>query len=296
MAELNNLNNNLNKKDETKVAPIRIPDFGKKVFTPVTSESKKLKGKLKPKPKSAIGYVLQGTVFLVLAILVLTAVYFVYNYAQDFMQASQQAKENNLVFENDLVRGDRSRVVSLEAGASKESVQSVVIQALLNERVNKGEISLVMPSYLRDTNINGQRQLVSELQRGDDFFFTFAPHAPLNLRTIAASSYAVGTAGVGNVAVDGSKNFMVFSVSSAPDATREMLSYEAQMYNDMKLLLKLPDLKGTFAFKDLSYNNHLLRVGYDDDGIVMVYGFGAPKTIIMAPDVDTFQMVYEHLK
>jgi hypothetical protein len=238
----------------------------------------------------------RGLVFLILSVLVLTAVYFVYNYAEDFLATGEQAKERKLVFENPLVRADRSRVVSLEAGASKESVRSVIIQALLNERVNKGEISLVMPSYLRDTMVNGERKLVSELQRGDDFFFTFAVRSPLNLRTIASQNYAVGTAGVGNIQQDGSKNFFVFSVSSAPDAVREMLRYESQIYYDMKDILKLKEIKGDFVFRDLSYNNLELRVGYDKEGVVLVYGFGAPKTLIMAPNAETFEMVYSHLK
>jgi hypothetical protein len=283
--------------DEEKVKPIKIPHFDEKVFVdpnsvdaPVRTSKKKLK------KKKTVDYVVQGLVFLILSVLVLTAVYFVYNYAEDFLATGEQAKERKLVFENPLVRADRSRVVSLEAGASKESVRSVIIQALLNERVNKGEISLVMPSYLRDTMVNGERKLVSELQRGDDFFFTFAVRSPLNLRTIASQNYAVGTAGVGNIQQDGSKNFFVFSVSSAPDAVREMLRYESQIYYDMKDILKLKEIKGDFVFRDLSYNNLELRVGYDKEGVVLVYGFGAPKTLIMAPNAETFEMVYSHLK
>lgn len=277
-----------------KTASVRIPDFNKK--TEDTSTQKVYLKNSKKKSKRTLDYATQGVVFLILSILILVSVYFVYNYAQEFLLGGEKAKEQKLVFENPLVRADRSRVISIEAGVTKESVRSVIVQALLNEYVNKGEISLVMPSYLRDTYIDGERKLVSELQRGDDFFFTFAVRAPLNLRIISAEKYAVGTAGSGDLTKDGSKNFFVFSVSSAPDATREMLRYESQMYNDMKNILKLRDVKGSFYFKDLSYNNHILRVGYDDKGVVMVYGFGAPKTMIIVPDAETFELVYSHLK
>jgi hypothetical protein len=282
---------------EEKNKPLKIPHFDEKIFLDPSSQNNSRRVvRVRSAPQTKVDYVVQGLVFLILTVLIVTAIYFVYNYAEDFLLSGEKATERKLVFENPLVRADRSRVVSLEAGASKESVRSVIIQALLNERVNKNEISLVMPSYLRDTVINGERKLVSELQRGDDFFFTFAVRSPLNLRTIASQKYAVGTAGVGNVQQDGSKNFLVFSVSSAPDATREMLRYESQMYNDMQGVLKLKEVKGDFYFKDLSANNHTLRVGYDKEGVVMVYGFGAPKTIIMAPNVETFEMVYSHLK
>ena len=283
------------------MAPLNIPDFDKPLSPNALEdlrikEEAKFKVQAKQKPKVIADYLLRGTVFFTLSLLLIAAIYFVYNYAQDFLVGGLAAKEQTLVFENTLVRADRSRVVSLEAGASKESVRSVIVQSLLNERVNNGDISLIMPSYLRDTIVDGQRKLVAELQRGDDFFFTFAVRSPLNLRTISAQQYAVGTAGVGDVKQNGSKNFFVFSVSSAPDATREMLRYESQIYYDMKDVLKLRDLHGDFSFKDLSDNNNLLRVGYDDDGVVMVYGFGAPKTIIVAPDAQTFQMIYSHLK
>lgn len=280
-----------------KTTPLAIPDFDKKIFAEANIGTSKPTTKNKvPQPKNATDYILRGIVFLFLAILLLMAVFAVYNYADLFLKTGTKATEQKLVFENPLVRADRSRVVSLEAGANKEQVRNIVIQALSNEKVNTGEISLVMPSYLRDTTIDGVRQLVSEPERGDDFFFTFAPRSPLNLRTISAEKYAIGTAGIGNVEENGTKNFFVFSVSSAPDATREMLNWEAQIYNDMEKTLKLRDIHGTFYFKDLSDNNHLLRVGYDDDGVVMVYGFGAPKTIIVAPDAATFQEVYLHLK
>ena len=279
---------------DNKSKPLKIPDFSKKN---VEATQQVVKPKVKVKiVKRPVDYIIQGSVFLVLAVLVLTAVYFVFNYSEDFLLSGEKATEKKLVFENPLVRADRSRVVSLEAGATKESVRSVITQALLNEHVNKGEISLVMPSYLRDTVVNGERKLISEPQRGDDFFFTFAPRAPLNLKTISAEKYAIGVAGVDELSQDGDKRFFVFSVSSAPDATRELLRYESQIYTDMKSLLELRDIKGSFYFKDLSYNNHILRVGYDDSGVVVVYGFGAPKTVIVAPSPEAFEMVYSYLK
>ena len=138
--------------------------------------------------------------------------------------------------------------------------------------------------------------MVSEPQRGDDFFFTFAVRSPLNLRTLAADTYALGTVGVTAERDTGSRNFFAFSVVSAADAVREMLRYENQIYYDMKEVLKLEDLKGEFKFKDLSDNNQLLRVGADDNGVVLVYGFPAPRTIIIAPDTETYQAVVARLK
>ena len=68
----------------------------------------------------------------------------------------------------------------------------------------------------------------------------------------------------------------------------------------MKLKLQsdgiLKELKGEFKFTDLSDNNQLLRVGTDDDGVVMVYGFPAPRTIVIAPDTETYQAVVARLK
>jgi hypothetical protein len=285
----------LENKPENKPKAIKIPDFSKKVFdTPEVVNKPNVR--IKKIVKRPIDYILQGVVFFILSFLVFTAVYFVYNYSEDFLIGGEKATEKKLVFENALVRADRSRVVSLEAGATKESVRSVVKQALVNEHVNRGEMALVMPSYLRDTVVNGERKLVSELQRGDDFFFTFAPRAPLNLKTISSQNYALGVAGVGELNQQGSKRFMAFSVTSAPDATREMLRYESQIYTDMQDLLNLREVQGSFYFKDLSYSNHLLRVGYDDVGVVMVYGFAAPKTIVVAPSAEAFEMVFSYLK
>jgi hypothetical protein len=276
-----------------KPKPIKIPDFNKPAPKVETSLKKVKVVKVVKRP---VAYLLQAGVFIFLSILVLTAVYFVYNYAEEFLTSGEKAKEQRLVFENTLVRAGKSRVVSLEAGATKESVRSIVTQALVNEHVNKGEISLIMPSYLRDTVVNGERKFVSELQRGDDFFFTFAPRAPLNLKTIASESYALGVAGVGELDQGGNQRFFVFSVSSPADATREMLRYEPQLYNDVVDLLKLREVKGNMYFKDLSANNHILRVAYDDSGVVFVYGYGAPKTLIISPSVEGFEMVYSYLK
>lgn len=286
-----------NTNEVKKAPPVKIPVFDKNIFaekevvaTPAPAP------KVEIKPQTPVDYIMRGAVFFFLSILLLVAVYLVFKYSQDFLGSGQNAKEQKLVFENALVRADKSRVVALEAGATKESVRNVIIQALLNEKVAEDEVSIIMPSYLRDTEIDGERKLVSELQRGDDFFFTFAVRSPLNLRTIASEKYAIGTVGVLSGQESTNKNFFVFSVASPPDATREMLTWESQIYNDMREVLQLRTIKGDFYFKDLSDNNHLLRVGYDDEGVVMVYGYGAPKTIIVAPDANTFQKVYLRLK
>lgn len=287
-----------------KNAPVTIPDFSKTVV-PESERVIELKQQIQNDDRALLAnssansggdYVTKGIVFTLLSLILLIVVYLIYNYAQFFIDSGVSATEQNLVFENQLVRADKSRVISLEAGATREQVRTLILQALLNEKVLGGEVSLIMPSYLRDTTINGERKLISELQRGDDFFFTFAPRAPLNLRTIAAQNYAIGVVGSGSSETPETKNFLTFSVSSAPDATREMLRYEAEMYNDMRETLKLRDIKGNFYFKDQSDNNHILRVAYDDNGVVLVYGYGAPRTVIIAPDTLTFQTVYSHLK
>ena len=276
-----------------KINAVRIPDFSRPISPP--EQNKNLQRKVvvvKKKPD----YVFRAIVFGILAIFLFIGVYIVYNYALDFLDSKEKAQEQKFVFENALVRGDRSRVIALEAGANKETVRNILIQALKNEKIPMGEVSIITPSYLRDTVIDNERKLVSEPQRGDDFFFTFAVRSPLNLRTLAADTYALGTVGVTAERDTGSRNFFAFSVVSAADAVREMLRYENQIYYDMKEVLKLEDLKGEFKFKDLSDNNQLLRVGADDNGVVLVYGFPAPRTIIIAPDTETYQAVVARLK
>jgi hypothetical protein len=260
-------------------SPIRIPDFSKPTPPPPhkTSGPKKILVIKKP------DYVFRGILFGILALFMLVGVYFVYNYALEFLETKEKALEQKFVFENPLVRGDKSRVISLEAGANRETVRSILIQGLKNERVTKGEISIITPAYLRDTVLEGERRLVSEPQRGDDFFFTFSVRSPLNLRTLAGEKYALGAAGITADRETGTRNFFMFSVNSAPDAVREMLRYENQIYYDMKEVLKLDDLNGEFKFKDLSDQNQLLRVGTDDSGVILVYGFPTPRTVLIAP-------------
>jgi hypothetical protein len=281
-----------NPNEKKAFSSLKIPDFSQKVFEKTPTQKKVVI----VKKAAPVDYSFRAMLFLILSFALLFGVYFVYNYALDFLETKEKASEKSFVFENPLVRGDRSRVVSLEAGSAKETVRSVLVQTLKNERVGDGELAIITPSYLRDTLVNGERKLVSEPQRGDDFFFTFAVRSPLNLRAIAGDKYAIGTAGVGNVKEEGSKNFFAFSVNSPADANREMLRYESQIYFDMKEVLKLRDIKGDFQFKDLGDNNHILRVGYDDDGVVLVYGFAAPRTILVTPDTQTFDFVYKHLK
>lgn len=286
--------------------PVRIPDFSKPIQPP--TQNKNTGGPKKVVIVKRPDYMFRGILFGTLALFLFMGVFFVYNYALDFLDRREKAQEQRFVFENPLVRGDKSRVISLEAGASRETVRSILIQALKNEKVAKGEISIITPSYLRDTVIENERKLVSEPQRGDDFFFTFAVRSPLNLRTLASEKYALGTAGITTERDTGSRNFFMFTVTSAADAVREMLRYENQIYYDMKDVLKLkasfqPDgslqykeIKGDFKFKDLSDNNQLLRVGVDDDGVVLVYGFPTPRTILVAPDTETYQFIVSRLK
>jgi hypothetical protein len=273
-------------------SPIRIPDFSKPTPPPPhkTSGPKKILVIKKP------DYVFRGILFGILALFMLVGVYFVYNYALEFLETKEKALEQKFVFENPLVRGDKSRVISLEAGANRETVRSILIQGLKNERVTKGEISIITPAYLRDTVLEGERRLVSEPQRGDDFFFTFSVRSPLNLRTLAGEKYALGAAGITADRETGTRNFFMFSVNSAPDAVREMLRYENQIYYDMKEVLKLDDLNGEFKFKDLSDQNQLLRVGTDDSGVILVYGFPTPRTVLIAPDTETYQFIVSRLK
>lgn len=279
---------------ENKFDAISIPDFNKKpTLEPVLNIEEKLESvKEEELAKAKSDYTFKIIFYGVLTLVVLGSAYYIFKYSKEFTNTNVPTEERGLVFENNLVRATRSRVVSIEEGASKDTMRSIIIQALLHETAANGEVVLVMPSYLRETIVSGSKKLISELVRGDDFFFTFAVRAPLNLRTIAAENYAVGIVGTSN----GQKNFLAYSVNSAPDATREMLRYETQIYEDLKNILQLREIKGNLNFKDLSENNHLFRVAYDDDGVVMVYGFGAPKTIIVAPDTQTFQTVYLNLK
>lgn len=273
-------------------SPIRIPDFSKPIQPPAPKQPVQKKIVVVKKPD----YIFRGLLFGILALFMLIGVYFVYNYALDFLETKEKALEQKFVFENSLVRGDKSRVISLEAGANRETVRSILVQALKNERVGKGEISIITPSYLRDTLIDGERKLVSEPQRGDDFFFTFSVRSPLNLRTLAGEKYALGAAGITSDRDTGTRNFFMFSVNSAPDAVREMLRYENQIYYDMKEILKLNEINGEFRFKDLSDQNQLLRVGTDDSGVVLVYGFPTPRTVLVAPDTETYQFIVSRLK
>lgn len=286
-------------KDKTKVMPVAIPDFKKleqekKIEEAIVTEVNDTDKKVFYVKK--VDYTFRAAIFGILSIFLLLGVYFVYNYSLDFLETKEKVKEQNFVFENQLVRGDRSRVISLEAGSNRETVRGVLIQALKNDRVNKGEVSIITPSYLRDTWVGEERKLISEPQRGDDFFFTFAPRSTLNLRALSGQAYALGTVGVSDDNLNGTRNFLAFSVSSAPDAVREMLRYENQIYFDMKEVLNLPEITGGFAFKDVSDNNQLLRVGSDDNGIVLVYGFPSPKTILIAPDVQTYMSLITRLK
>jgi hypothetical protein len=237
-------------------------------------------------------YGLKAFLYLLLTILTLSSVYFVYFYSTRYILGNVETKEQNIIFENALVRADSSRVVSIEGGATKEQIKNVVLQTLYNEKVDPGKVTLIIPSYLKEIEINGKKTLTPEPQRGDDFLFTFADHAPLTLRTIVANNYAFGETNNQRE----NKSFLALSVVTPQDATREFLKWENQMYADMKNILKLRDTNKEIKFKDLSYNNHQVRIAEDLDGTLLVYGFGAPRTIIIAPDTETFDKVYNVLK
>ncbi len=227
-----------------------------------------------------------------LSILSLTSIYFIYTYSQKYITGNISATEQKLIFENPLLHADYSRVVSMESGATKEAIKNVVLQALYNENVAAGKIVLISPSYLKEIELDGKRTLTPELMRGDDFLFTFADKAPLSLRTILGKEYAYGATNNQRE----NKSFLVFSVTTPQDATRELLRWENEMYNDLKKVLQLKDITGKMNFKDLSIDNHLLRVAEDENGVFLVYGFGASRTLIVAPDTETFKRAFDVLK
>jgi hypothetical protein len=53
---------------------------------------------------------------------------------------------------------------------------------------------------------------------------------------------------------------------------------------------------GEYKFRDLSDNNQLMRVGEDDNGVVLVYGFPTPRTVLVAPNTETYQFIISRLK
>jgi hypothetical protein len=166
------------------------------------------------------------------------------------------------------------------------------VNIIKNEKVRSGETTLVIPSYLKEITIDDKRTFTPEPQRGDDFMFTFADKAPLALRTIFGNNYALGVTNSGRE----NKTFLVFSVTTPQDATREMLRWETEMFNDLKNILQIKTIKGNIKYRDLSQNNHLFRIAEDDEGIVLVYGFGAPRTIIITTNTETFEHAYDILK
>jgi hypothetical protein len=64
----------------------------------------------------------------------------------------------------------------------------------------------------------------------------------------------------------------------------------------MKNILRFRSTDKEIKFKDLLYNNHILRVAEDSSGTLFVYGYGVPRTIIITSDVETFDKVYNVLK
>jgi hypothetical protein len=239
-----------------------------------------------------VHYGFRTILFGFLSVLSLATVYFIYIYSTRYILGNVIATEQNIIFENKLIRADTSRVVSIESGATKEAIKNIVLQALYNEKIEPNKIVLISPSYLKEIEIDGKRTLTPEPQRGDDFLFTFAEKAPLTLRTIVNNEYAFGATNNQRE----NRSFIVLSVTAPQDATREFLRWENEMYNDMKNILRLRSTDKEIKFKDLSYNNHILRVAEDSSGTLFVYGYGAPRTIIITSDVETFDKVYNVLK
>ncbi len=147
----------------------------------------------------------------------------------------------------------------------------------------------------KDLKINQVSSLVLESSQsnlsGSDAFFALTQNAPDGLRRISIKDYVVGAIGGQNA----NENFITFTVGPVSVAYREMIIYESAMYTDFKEFFDIRDLQGVYSFKDASINNHLLRVLSDDSGIVLVYGFTGKNTIIIAPNTETFEKVYERL-
>jgi hypothetical protein len=295
------MNNNL----ETENAGVEIPDFdanGDNITMREVAENNNMQEKQinidqienleSIKDENRMMSLSKGLFFLVFGILLLIGGYYAYNYAQDFLNFGNKAVEKRLVFENPLIRADTSRVISIEAGAVKELVRKTIVETMRNEQVAKDTLTIVTPSYLRDKVVGNERNLVSEPVRGDEFMFVFAGRSPLRLKTVAAENYALGVVGTQT----GNKNFMSFSVSAPQEAIAELRRYEPTMYEDMKDLLNLRNINGNLSYVESSQNNHILRVASDADGVVFVYGFGAPRTVIITKDTETFEFAYSRLK
>lgn len=243
--------------------------------------------------KSQTGSVLKGVAYTFGAVLLLMLTYFVFTYAQSYFNRSVEVQSGSFVYENELVRGDSSRAVGVESGVAREVVKNNLLQTLYNEDLKIDQLVIITPTYLREsTQADGKKAFLSETMRGDDFFFSFAPSAPLALRTISADKYALGATNASGK----SEGFIAIEVSEKSAGLRELFRYEPFIYQDMKDTLKLRDLVGEAVFKNITINNHELRALTDNEGVVMVYGFAGNKVVVFTSSVDAFQHVFQRLK
>lgn len=235
---------------------------------------------------------LRGLAYFVAALCLLGIAFLVFNMTQLYTGTSITPVQNSSVLDNPVVRSDTTRTISVETTLSQEVVRSNIFEALHKEKVDTGKLAIVVPSYLRESVQNNQKVLVSEIVRGDEFMFIFAPSAPLALRTVFSGDYAVGIANV----TGKSEGFMALSVNDKVVGLRELLNYEPFMLNDFKDMLSLRTPNADATWKSVTVHNYDMRILSDLDGVVLVYGFATPKTVIFAPNVDVFEKVAQRLK
>lgn len=243
--------------------------------------------------KSQTGSVLKGVAYTFGGVLLLMLTYFIFIYAESYFNRSVDVQTGSFVYENDLVRGDSSRAVGMESGVAREVIKNNLLQTLYNEDLKIDQLVIITPTYLREsTQTDGKKAFLSETMRGDDFFFSFAPSAPLAMRTISANKYALGATNASGKM----EGFIAIEVSEKSAGLRELLRYEPFIYQDMKDTLKLRDLIGEAVFKNITINNHELRALTDNEGVVMVYGFAGNKVVVFTSSVDAFEQVFQRLK
>lgn len=238
------------------------------------------------------GQILRGIAYTFGALCLIGISYFVYQYATVYVQSKATVTQTAFVFDNPLVRADSTRTMSVEAGIAREVIRSSIVQTLRNEDVKVDKVTIVVPSYLRESNQDGKKIFVSEVMRADDFLFTFAPAAPLALRTAVAGEYALGLVNPSGK-VEG---FVAISMNDKVAGLREFLHYEPSLYADFKDTLALRTFIGEAKWRDVTVNNHDLRILSDVDGVILVYGFAASKTVVIAPNTDVFEKVSQRLK
>lgn len=238
------------------------------------------------------GRVLRGVAYTFGALCLISISYFVYHYADMYINTRATVTQTAFVFDNPLVRADSTRTMSVEAGIAREVIRSSIVQTLRNEDVQADKVTVVVPSYLRENVQDGKKIFISELMRADDFLFTFAPAAPLALRTAAAGEYALGLVNANGKA----EGFVAISMNDKVAGLREFLHYEPSMYADFKDTLALRAFTGEAKWRDVTVNNYDLRILSDADGVILVYGFATPKTVVIAPNTDVFAKVSQRLK